>query len=369
MTANAVLTDNELIEQALAWLRERLPPTWDINRSARPELAGAGSRADALLEIRGSNAVGTLVVEAKSSFGTRDVDRLLGTMGRLLRALTPYYGILVVAPWLSPRTRERLAIERINYIDLTGNAQVQLDNPGLFIQSQGASRNPTPKRRSKATVRGPKAWRLMRFLVEVPPPYGVRELAALAELNAGYVSRLLDTLDDEALIERSPRGAVEQVNVSGLLSKWSDSYDLFKANRARTYLAPVGAPGARDLLRSLEQRTAVTGSFAAVRIAAISAPELLCIYTDNAREVEEGLRLIATKQGANVVLLAPNDPVVWIGLESDQGVNYVAPVQVAVDCLTGNGRMPEEGRAITEWMTYNPNRWRRLQPPRGNADG
>ena len=358
MSANTLPTEDELIEAATRWLQTRVPANWTVNRSARPELAEAGVRPDALIEIRGSNAVATLAVEAKASFEARDVDRLLGTIGRVLRALSPYYPILVVAPWLSSRTRERLASERINYIDLTGNTLLQLDNPAVFIQSAGEGRNPNPADRPKASARGPKAWRLMRFLIEASTPVGVRKLAAMSDLNPGYVSRLLDTLDDEALVERSRRGAVERVDVRALLRKWSEAYDVFKANKARTYLAPEGATGALALLPSLNGLTAVTGSFAAVRIAAISAPALLCVYAEDVAEVEKTLRLIPTNQGTNVVLLTPFDPVVWDGQDEDRDVKYVAPPQVAIDCLTGNGRMPEEGDAVVEWMVGNESRWK-----------
>ncbi len=38
---------------------------------------------------------------------------------------------------------------------------------------------------------------------------------------------------------------------------------------------------------------------------------------------------------------------------------YVAPSQTAVDCLTGNGRMPSEGEAVIEWMANNEAKWRK----------
>ena len=127
--------------------------------------------------------------------------------------------ILLVAPWLSSRTRELLASEGVNYLDLTGNALLQLENPALFIQSQGADRDPSPAPRSKARIRGPKAGRLIRTLADVRPPYGVRALAGATALAPGYISRLLTSLDDDALVERTKRGGVESVEVAGLLRR------------------------------------------------------------------------------------------------------------------------------------------------------
>lgn len=354
MSANMAQRENDLIVAAVEWLRERIP-TWEIVPSPR-QTDGAG----ATLEVRAHSAYATIAVEAKSSLTPRDVERLFGSVGRKLFALSPYVSILVVAPWLSPRTRELLRSEGLNYIDLTGNARVQLETPALFIESQGADRDPAPAPRPKARIRGPKAGRLLRTLVDVRPPYGVRELAEATALAPGYVSRLLDALDDEALVERSKRGRVESTDPRGLLRRWAESYEVFTSNAAVSFLAPPGAAQTLPRLSELTsgERAAVTGSFAAARIAAVAAPALLSVYTRDASAVSRRLGLIPADVGANVVLLTPPDDIVWWRTQAQGGVSYVAPSQAAVDCLTGNGRMPSEGEALLDWLTANEHEWR-----------
>jgi hypothetical protein len=305
--------------------------------------------------------VATLAVEARRSLDPRDVERLLPGLGRTIRALAGYISILVVAPWLSTRTRELLAAERINYVDLTGNALIRLENPALYLETTGSTRNPRPSEEGGARVRGPKAGRLIRLLTDVRPPYRVTELASAAGLATGYVSRLLDALDREALVERSRRGQVESVDYRGLLRRWAESYDVLKSNEAQTFLAP---PGASALMAALAERTtslrmAVTGSFAAVRLAPVAAPALAILYCDDTRAARDRLGLIPADEGANVVLLQPFDRVVWDRTTEDAGVTYVAPSQIAVDCLTGTGRMPSEGEALLGWMGENEATWRR----------
>ena len=139
--------------------------------------------------------------------------------------------LLVVAPWLSKRTQELLAAEEINFIDLTGNARIELANPTVYISSSGAARNPAPSPAGRARVTGYKAARLVRLLADVRPPYGVRELAEAAKLAPGYVSRLLEALDREALVERPRRGQVEAVDVPGLLRRWAETYDVLEDER------------------------------------------------------------------------------------------------------------------------------------------
>ncbi len=361
--ANWSNREDELVDQGIAWLREALPASWEVSRSERA-VAGTAEPArvpNAAVEVRaGDGAWATLAVEARLTFSPRDAELLLSRLARSLHALAGHVPILVIAPWLSPRTQEILTVDGINYLDLTGNARIQLDNPALYLKFTGAEHNPAPPPRGEVRLRGPKAGRLVRVLADVRPPYGVRDLATAAQLNPGYVSRLLDALDREAVVERDPRGPVRLVDVPELLRRWAQSYDVLKSNAATGFLARAGVAATRDRLGSLKQagRVAVTGSFAAVRHAPVAAPAFLVAYCSDVAAVASELELLPADAGANVALLRPFDPVVWMGTELDDGVPYAGVSQVAVDCLTGNGRMPAEGEALLRWMSENETRWR-----------
>jgi hypothetical protein len=353
---------NAFVRKAADWLDVRTPDTWAVEVSGREAQPGAPA-TDASITVRDARGTfATFAVEARGSVAPRDVERLLGgPLGQTLRALSPHIPILVVAPWLSERTQKLLAAEGVSYVDMTGNALVRLDNPALFLQMQGAKRDPAPAVRGKVRLRGPKAGRLLRTLADVRPPYGVSELAAATGLAPGYVSRVLDALDEEALVERGRRGRVERTDVEGLLRRWAEGYDLLAANDTATFLAPRGAGDALTRLAAMEDpgRFAVTGSFAAVQLAPIAAPALLAVYADDVDALARKLDLMPADEGANVALLRPFDPVVWSGTSATDGIVYVAPSQATVDCLTGTGRMPAEGEALLEWMLADEQRWRR----------
>ena len=366
MIANAASEERQLVDGAIAALSKDLPASWQVRRSSRT-VVGKGSDqqslADDLIEIAaGPNGVtAALVVEAKRLFGPRDVERLSGD--RLFRVLRLNYNlpVLVVSEWLSPRSRELMEQQGINYLDLTGNALVRLDNPAVLIRSSGAARSPKPLERGKVRLRGPKAARVLRLLLDVRPPYGVRELAMACGVAGSYVSRLLDALDTEALIDRSSGGRVGSVDIPRLLRRWAETYDVFTTNQAATFLAPAGATATLDRLRSdgdVARHSAITGSFAAVRLAPVAAPALLTAYTDNTDVLAAELGLLPADEGANVALLGPYDAVVWARTTIEDGVRWASPSQVAVDCLTGNGRMPAEGEALIRWMVKNEDRWR-----------
>ena len=86
-------------------------------------------------------------------------------------------------------------------------------------------------------------------------------------------------------------------------------------------------------------------------------------------EALDALGLIPADQGANVAILQPFDPVVWDRTSGANGITYVAPSQAAVDCLTGNGRMPAEGDALVQWMADNERQWRLGRLPEKSANG
>lgn len=367
MKANVRILETKLIDDAVVWLRRYLPANWTVERR-NESVAGPNSSepqtVDAVIEVRSPNSTfARFAVEAKQSFLPRDVERLLPGLTRLLRSLAGNVPVLVVAPWLSGRTQELLAKEGINFLDLTGNALVRLENPAVYIKTSGATRNPEPEPRGRPRVRGPKAGRLVRLLADVRPPYGVRDVARAGQLAPGYVSRLLDALDREALVERSPKGEVESVDVEGLLRRWADSYDVLKTNAARRFIAPAGITKVMEELStttsaSSQPRVAITGSFAAVRLAPVAAPALLLAYIENDESIVDTLNLLPADEGANLVLLRPFDRVVWDRTTTEDGLTYVAPSQAAVDCLTGTGRMPAEGEALLDWMLNNESEWR-----------
>jgi hypothetical protein len=362
MVANTPDTETTLLDQAIAWLEKRLPRNWSIEGS-EGGFDYAGTPLDARLSLKGPNGtISTVAVEERESITPRTVLSLLSPRVQTARNMGAHLPLVVIAPWLSKRTQELLADLDLSYIDLTGNALVRIDNPPFYLQTAGAERNPAPKERGQAQLRGAKAARLIRLLMDVRPPYGVSELAEATGLAPGYVSRLLETLNREALIERPPRGPVESVDLVGLAHRWANSYDVFGSNEALSLIAPSGPRAFMEEVANQnfsEPRMVITGSFAAAEMMApIAAPALLLAYCERPQELASETGLLRSDEGANVVLLSPFDPVVWERTEFHNLLTYAAPSQVVVDCLTGNGRMPAEGEALLEWMVNHEPAWR-----------
>lgn len=352
---NKTISDNKLIADTLARLASRLPLGWQAAavKSGTQRLP-ASSAVDAILKIRGpGNATGSILVEAKARVEPKDVDYLAATLRP-----TVDRPVLVLAPFVSPRTQERLRASGFGYADLTGNIRLSLSRPGLFVETTGASQNPDPIPRDRKSLKGAKAGRLIRALCDFRPPLGLRDVAKRAGVDPGYASRIIDVLDREALVVRTQRGPITNVDWAGLLRRWSQDYSPFQRQRVAWYLAPRGLPSVIDKLKTLSDRYAVSGSWAATQFAPVAPPRLLLLYADNPTAVANQLELKPTEAGANVALAAPFDPIVYERTSQKKGVTVAALSQIAADLLTSPGRGPNEGEALMEWMGEHENVWR-----------
>ena len=295
-----------------------------------------------------AGAEGELAVWARTQLEPRTVPGLPSSEGPAV----------VAARWLSPRTRDLLRVRGVGYVDTTGNVEIRLVDPGLYIRTEGAARDPQPKAGPTPRLRGPRVWAMLRTLVEVAPPFGVRDISVALGLDAGYVSRVLRVLEDELLIKRTPRGPVDQVEWEGVLRQLVTTYSVFDANDTSTWVAPGGPDQLlRDLAGKRAGRWAVTGSFGSAKIAPVAAPEVALVYADDPERVAKAGRLLPASTGANVVLVSPYDPIVFERTRQSEGVSYVSVAQLAADDFTGNGRMPAEGEALLAWMRRNVSRW------------
>ena len=349
-------SSNTLIADVVPRLADRLPSGWQIvaTRTGTIRRPLPVSAADVILKIRGpGNATGSVRVEAKTRVEPKNIDYLAATLRPTADA-----PIIVVAPFMSPRTQERLKAAGFGYADLTGNVRLSLSRPGLFVETTGASQNPEPTARNRKSLKGAKAGRLIRALADFRPPLGLREVAKRAGVDAGYASRIIDVLDREALVVRAPRGPITKVDWAGLLRRWSQEYSPFQRQRVVWYLAPRGLPSVIEQLKTLSDRYAVSGSWAAVQFAPVAPPRLLLLYADSPAAAADQLELKPTESGANVALAVPFDPVVYERTSQKKGVTVVAISQIAADLLTSPGRGPNEAEALIAWMGEHENVWR-----------
>ena len=346
---------------ALDALRSCLPDPWASR--VETKVRRDDVVLDAVVTLEAPDGSSTrLVVEAKRLVAVRDVpDQLTKLRSLIDRAGLTEAVPMLVARYLPPSTRDRLEREGAAYADATGNLRVVVDRPALFIRDVGEDRDPwRGPGRPRGTLKGAPAGRVVRALVDFAPPYTVPELVQRAGASTGATYRVVEYLEQEDLLQRTPRGPITRVAWRRLVERWSEDYGFQRSDIVQSLLFPRGVEAIPEALRTLaEDSYVLTGSLAAQAYEPYAPPRLAMLYVTDSTEVADHLELRAVERGANVVLAANRDEVAFVRAEVIDGVVTAAPSQVAVDLLTGPGRSPSEGRTLLDWMEANEPRWRR----------
>ena len=327
----AMVQEQQLVKDSLRIISSRVPNGWDVTAN------------DASLSVKAPDGRSTTLAIATTWPG-QDRARPGNT--------------LFIAPYLSASQRQRLTTQGINYADLTGNTRIVIAKPGLFIETTGATKNPAPAV-AERTLKGAKAARVVRALIELPPPFRLRDLAARSGTDVGYTSRVLRQVELDGLLRRERRAAVVEVQWESLLRRWTDDYGVTASNAVTYALAPRGITALLELLRSTSSlRYALTGSAAAALRAPLAPTTLATLYVDDRELALSTLELKKVSAGGNVALLTPRDSLPFEGTTTNGGIVVAAPAQIAADLLTGPGRSTEEAEAFIEWMAANEDVWR-----------
>ncbi|CAG6394195.1 conserved hypothetical protein [Actinacidiphila cocklensis] len=357
-----------LLQKGLDTLRGLLGPEWEVR--VQPELADQGDTgADAIVQLQatGDSAFAQLLVDTKTSLSPLAVREQLAPKAALMRRLQHYTQPLVITVALTEKTKQELRQHGIGYIDLLGNVWLRISRPAVVIMADSSQRAPratstAPPARPK--LAGPRAGRLVRLLADVAPPYRASQLAALTQMSPGYVSKLLDTMEDLLLIRRDGRQVVT-VDWAGLLRARAEQLNLLRHNPFVGMIAPNGPGPLLDAVRTLqkhEEKIVLTGSYAARQVAPLAVGGQVMLYVEatpnGPYELGEQLGLLPAEQGADVLLLRAHDKVVFDGATDYDGLRRVALSQLVLDCLSGPGRMPAEGEAVITYMADNEHEWR-----------
>jgi hypothetical protein len=344
-------------------LRDRLPRSWSLEARGTAEVDGT-QLFDAELRLESPDGADAIVlIEAKRLINTRDVPIVMESLQRTASAWSSTQVVLpmMMARYLPPTTRERIAAAGAGYADATGNLLLACDRPALFLRDRGADRDPwRGPGRPRGTLKGVPATRVVRALVDFAPPYTVPELAERAGASTGATYRVVEFLDGEGLLQRQRYGPISDVKWRPLLERWSHDYGFLASNTVQTFLEPRGVSALTERLAQMpELQYVVTGSLARGRVAAYAPARLATLYVRDLRTAAEALQLRPVDSGTNVALAAGKYDVVFERAELFDGVRMAAASQVAVDLLTGPGRNPSEAVAMLEWMERNERVWRR----------
>ena len=343
-------------------IRERLPPGWTVELDQEGAV-GLGRRADAVVKlISAAGEAVSLIAEVKRTVVTRDLENMLSQLRAYAEdAAEPDLVPLLITRYLPPPAQGWLTDRNVAYADATGNIRLALERPALFLRDVGATKDPwRGAGRPRGTLLGEPPARVVRALVDYPPPMSVPRLVKLSGASTGATYRVVQFLQEQALLDRAPDGLIENAQWRPILERWAKDYGFLRSNTVTKYLQPRGIPTLmNDLARLQGVRYALTGSLAAANWAPYAPARSAMLYADNPGELAAQLGLREVDTGPNVLIAAAAFDVVFERSEQLGGVTVVAPSQAAVDLLTGPGRNPAEAQALLDWMENDVTKWRR----------
>jgi len=353
---NGSFPETLVLEEALRRIVELLPASWTAELTVGDSMVG-----DGLVVLRGPVGVGvTYRVEAGRAAGVSLADVVAALRERQQMTGFP---ALFVSDYFGPATRRTLAEAGVSLVDATGWVRLVSEDPLILLTGEGAERSPrAPGSSAVVRLNGLATGRVIRALGEVGVPVGVRELASVARVSPGSVSKLLATLVAEGIVDRDARGAVTNVRRRSLLRRWAQDYAYATTNPGVGYwLAPRGLAQVTDRLAE-QEGVAITGSAAARRLlppdrTSVVPLRLLALYAASPRTLAEQLGLVeADAATANVVIVAPQDERILPG--PGEPVALAPAALVVADLLTLPGRSDAEAEQLMDALAATDPSWK-----------
>lgn len=346
-----------LVLEAGRLVADALPATWTVT------VEDGQGPVDGFLSIEAPDGTAVRVlVEAKPGHLTGGAAVIAQTLTWAREAGLPP---LLVTPYAGSTLRRMCDESGVNYLDLTGWSSIRLDSPAVLLRTTGAERDPRPPRPATITrLNGVGAARIIRTVLDVREPVGIRALAARADVAPGTVSKVLKALDAEAAVERDGNGRLVTVRKRGLVERWTRDYRFLRSNEVGWYLAPRGVRQVLDRAEADGVPFVGTGSIALRRYlpderVPVTPLSQLAAYVPDLAAVSRILGLTpADRSTANVILAVPYDAQL---LTTGQGAGDVLAVvdvgQAVADLLTLPGRGPEEADQFMDYLAEDDASW------------
>jgi hypothetical protein len=236
------------------------------------------------------------------------------------------------------------------WLDLSGNAQIT--TPRLRIMIDGRP-NRYAQRGRPSDPFAPKASRITRMLLLHPGvAWSQSELVRKTEVDKGFVSRMVQRLEQAGFVTRDEHGLVRPAEPGELLAAWRAAYDFSRHDISRFVVAARSGQDVLDrasrALRNAEIRHATTGLAAAWAYEPFAAYRTATIYAER-RPGEAPLKEMGAREapsGANLWLVVPNDEGVFAEAREVDGIPCVSPLQTYLDLKDQPERAEEAAEAL-----------------------
>lgn len=347
----AATAQRKLVEEAARRLRQALEevPFVEVLDIQTDTQATGDQDVDLIADIRTPDGRRRLIAEVKTEASPRTLRLLAQSLKQRVATVPNGLGILI-APFLSDRSREICQQLGIGCLDLTGNIRLAFDR--VFIERSGQP-NPAPLRRLQRSLFSPRTTRVLRVMLENPTRrWYVRDLAKEAGISLGQASNIKRLLAEQDFISQEGGLAFWLGKPEVLLRDWAQAYRA-ELNDTRSFYSLLSLP-------EVEQRVAQECARQGIRygLALFSGAERVAPFTRYLQvstfvegrldEIAENLDLKPVSSGANVALILPYDEGVFYGLQDVGGIKVVSDIQLYLDLRNSKARGEEAAEFLYE---------------------
>lgn len=257
---------------------------------------------------------------------------------------------VLAAPFLSSSRQDLLREGGVPFFDLAGNAWIVAD--AVHIDRRGFPNPFLEKRRA----RGPfsdKASLVLRALISSGPGKGVRGIAEQVGLSPGYVSKVVQELEERGYVARCDDGLALR-HGQELLQDWVRAYRRHWAER-RSYFVPVtSAVAVMDAMResSIDDEYALALQAGASLVAPYADFDVVDVYVhgiDAAEALARHLDAREVERGANLRVSVPYYRIsAFFDRQEAAGLSVVSDLQLYLDLYDYPLRGREQAEQILE---------------------
>jgi hypothetical protein len=294
--------------KALRALLEQVPTIklLDVAHETPP----ADEGVDIVAHVDVSRRRHALVCEVKASGQPREVRMAVLQLQNYV-ARRPNATPVLIAPYLSPSAQALCLEQRVNFLDLEGNARLIFGS--VFIERQVATK-PVVERRELRSLFKPKSAQVLRVMLRDPHrAWRVTELAETAAVSLGHVSNVRAALLDREWARVSNDGlSLSKPDV--LLDEWLAVYEPPVGTRVALYTTLHGSAFEDTARRVLhadgDTGRAVFASFSAAQwLAPYGRTGTQYFYADDGglERLQAPLKLSPISKGENVLVTVIKD--------------------------------------------------------------
>lgn len=324
----------------------RIPPLKLLDVRAEPVVADT-YRADFALRLVWGNWTRGFIVEYRGSSTPKTLEGAIAQARRYAPGGDDLP--MIVVPYLSPESLDRLLDAGVSGLDLSGNAVII--DPGRVLVYRTGAENRYPESRPILAVYEGRSSLVPRVLMVKSRFEKVKDVRAEIERRGGTislatVSKVLSTLEEEMLIAKRP--AIELKRPETLLDRLAQGYLDDPVEVRRRFPGKLGLASL-----PLKQLQAAATSAGVRLVGGTSGPEdpvpesdVLPLYVDSIDRFLEAFPVPESSRFPDVELRETRDGRVFFDARPSEGFAWLSPLQRYLELASGGKREKEAASAL-----------------------